>query len=225
MAGILAGHRSLFIAGTDTGVGKSYFACRLIEELSLRGEKVGVFKPIETGIVSEVTSDAALLKKAAHSNLPISLISPYRFKTVAAPRVASLKERKKIVLRKIINSFRVISQDHTRSIVEGAGGLMVPIQKEFDMAHLILTLNLPLILISRQRIGTINQTLLSLHYAKQLKLKVLAVILNQAEDLSDNSPLHANRRMIEEKCEIPVLTYREKRPETETRRFWKQLLG
>jgi dethiobiotin synthetase len=225
MAGILAGHRRLFVTGTDTGVGKTFFACRLIEELTRRGEKVGIFKPIETGIITEVTSDAALLKKAALSNLPVTLISPYRFKTVAAPRVASLRERRKIVLRKIINSFRTISQNHTWSIVEGAGGLTVPIHKEFDMANLIGTLNLPLILISREKIGAINQTLLSLHYAKQLKLKVLAVILNQTEDLSDDSPLHANRKMIEEKCKIPVLTYRKKRSRSESRHFWKLLLG
>ncbi|MHB8483752.1 MAG: ATP-dependent dethiobiotin synthetase BioD, partial [Nitrospiria bacterium] len=91
--GILGKHRNIFITGTDTSVGKTFFACRWARYLTQKGYRVGVMKPIETGIDREDLSDGALLKKAAQSELPMDWVSPYRFKTPAAPIVASGLEK------------------------------------------------------------------------------------------------------------------------------------
>lgn len=225
MGGIIGRHRRFFITGTDTGVGKTYFACRLIEQLIARGERVGIFKPIETGLSTREASDAVRLITAARSNVPIESVSPYRFRTAAAPRVAAHRERRRINPRTIRSSFESISAGQRWMIVEGAGGLKVPIQKHYDMTDLILALGIPVILVSLQRIGAINQTLLSLHFAKNRGLNILAVILNQPEAVPADSPLHDNQKMIEDECDVPVLTFRRQKSEMEKKHFWKKLLG
>ncbi|MBI1823963.1 MAG: dethiobiotin synthase [Nitrospirae bacterium] len=225
MGGLIGRHKRFFIAGTDTEVGKTYFACRFIEQLIARGEKVGILKPIETGILTREDSDAVRLITAARSNIPIESVSPYRFRTAAAPRVAARLEKRRIDPRRIVTSFESISSQHRWMVVEGAGGLRVPIQKHYDMTDLILALGIPVILVSLQRIGAINQTLLSLHFAKDRGLNVLAVILNQPEAFPAESPLHENQKMIGEECDVPILTFRSRKSEAGRNFFWKKLLG
>jgi len=222
--GIIGTQKKFFIAGTDTGVGKTYVACQIIRYLADQGEEVGIFKPIETGITSEERSDAFLLRKAAHSDAPIALISPYRFKSSAAPRVASLKEKREINIRKILTLFTKIALNHDWVIVEGAGGLLVPIRRKFLMADLILSLQLPMILVSCNRLGTINHTLLSIDFARKHGIDILAVILNQKEKESGFSSIRANKRMIEENCNIPVLPYQISMTNYSKKLFWKRLL-
>ncbi len=223
--GVIGPHQRVFITGTDTGVGKTYFACRLIRHLAGQGKTIGVMKPIETGILSEKKSDGYLLRKAAESILPLEMISPYRFKTPASPRAASLKEKKEIHIGKIIDRFKKIAAAHDWMIVEGAGGLLVPILKQFDMADLIQSLQIPVILVSPQKLGTINQTLLSIHLAKSRGLKLLAVILNQKKNKRDDFSVLSNKKIIEENCDLPVLTYQSSALNEGNDLFWKKLLG
>jgi dethiobiotin synthetase len=222
--GILTRHQRIFITGTDTGVGKTYFACRLIRHLAGKGIRVGVMKPIETGILSEEKSDGYLLRKAAESKLPLEMISPYRFKTPASPRAASLKEKKTIHVRKIIDLYQKLSLAHEWMIVEGAGGVLVPILKQFDTADLIQSLKIPLILVAPQKLGTINQTLLSIHLAKTRGLNLLAVVLNQKRSKRDNLSILSNKKIIEENCDLPVLAFQSSGLNERNDLFWKRLL-
>ena len=220
--GLLGTDRSVFITGTDTSVGKTYLACHWIRFLTLKGCRVGVMKPIETGIVQEERSDGVLLRKAAKSQAPMDWISPYRFKTAAAPIVAARMENKRIQIQTILKKYRQLAVSHDRMIVEGAGGLMVPILKRFYMADLALALNLGVILVASERLGTINHTLLSIHAAQTRGIKILAVILNHRKSKEDPA-IQTNAAILQESLEIPVLVYNNNGVTFSETSFWEDL--
>lgn len=221
--GILGPDRNIFITGTGTSVGKTYFGCHLARFLTRKGFRVGVMKPIETGIVRDDRSDGALLKKAAKSEIPLEWVSPYRFKTPAAPIIASRLEKKKIGIPLILKKYHRLALDHDWMIVEGAGGLMVPILKGFYMADLILSLNLGVILIASEQLGTINHTLLSVHLAQSRGIKIFAIILNQRKSMED-STTRTHATILRENVDFPVLTYPKKIKGFYEESFWEQLL-
>ncbi|MHB8481740.1 MAG: dethiobiotin synthase, partial [Nitrospiria bacterium] len=171
----------------------------------------------------EDLSDGSLLKKEGQSELPMDCVSPYRFKTPADPIVASGLEKKKIKIPLILKKYNQLALNHDWMIVEGAGGLMVPILKGFDMADLILSLNLGVILVASDRLGTINHALLSLHLAENRGIKILAIILNHRKSREDPAT-QANASILQEKVKVPVLTYSKKAPAFSEESFWKKLL-
>jgi dethiobiotin synthetase len=217
--------RALFITGTDTAVGKTFFARRLVRFLVGRKFRVGVFKPIETGLCESRVSDGETLMKAARSELPISWVSPYRFLSPAAPRIAATLERKSIRPALIERRFRQIADSHDWTVVEGAGGLMVPLLRRTDMADLIGFLELPVLLVSVYRLGMINQTLLSVHYAKSRGLNILGVILNRKPPFRPERFDRFDREIISEAAGCPVFHFNDRGTEKEKRRFWSQLTG
>jgi dethiobiotin synthetase len=224
--GLFKNHKKFFITGTDTSVGKTYIACRLARRLFLQGKQVGVMKPIETGITREEKSDGYLLKKASRSQHPIGSISPCRFKTPAAPLAASILEKKKIRISFILKEYRSLAAQSEWMIVEGAGGLMVPILKGYDMADFVCDLKLPLLLVAPDRLGTINQTLLSVHLAKNRGLTILAVILNRRSrrGTGQNPALNMNAKMIRESTGLPVLIFNQGLKKENEKYFWEKLL-
>lgn len=156
--------QSLFITATGTNVGKTHTTLQLIELLSDRGLAVGVYKPIETG-VSTIAHDASLLLKVCQKvNENFKHFSPeditaYTFPLPAAPFCADT--RREIVLDKIIEKYHTLSKLCDILLVEGAGGLMVPITKDFMMIDLIQKLGSDVLLVTPSRLGCINDTLLS----------------------------------------------------------------
>jgi dethiobiotin synthetase len=224
--GLLDNHKKIFITGTDTSVGKTYIACRLARHLFLQGKQVGVMKPIETGIKREEKSDGYLLKKASRSQHPIGSISPCRFKTPAAPLAASILEKKKIRISFILKEYRRLAAQSEWMIVEGAGGLMVPILKGYHMADFVCDLKLPLLLVAPDRLGTINQTLLTVHLAKNRGLKILAIILNRRNlrATGKNPALNMNAKMIRECTGLPVLIFNQRLKKENEKYFWEKLL-
>jgi len=157
--------QTLFITATNTDVGKTYTTLQLIKLLSSKGYKVGIYKPIETG-VSTLAPDASLLLKAcqetnsAFKNLTIKDITAYTFPLPAAPFCAD--EDGIIEVQHIIEKHNELSKLCDILLVEGAGGLMVPITKEYMMINLIKELNAKTLLVSPSRLGCINDTLLSM---------------------------------------------------------------
>lgn len=168
----------LFVTGTDTGVGKTVVACALAEELRARGVDVGVMKPIETGVGSQGPLDAIALAEAADVRDAMELICPIRLALPAAPSVAADAEHRDIDLAAIRAAFDALRARHECVIVEGAGGLLVPIRASFTMADLARDLGLPLIVVARGRLGTVNHTLLTLEVAAGRGLAVAGVVLS-----------------------------------------------
>ena len=166
--------RSLFITATGTNVGKTHTTIRLIEAYAKNGLKVGVFKPIETGVESEPLDAKALLEACQRVNPDFADLTPaditaYTFSLPAAPFCADTKQE--IKLEKIFDKYEELSKRCDLLLVEGAGGLMVPITQTYKMIDLAKELNAPVLLVTPSRLGCINDTLLSIEALKSRDIK------------------------------------------------------
>ncbi len=156
---------SLFITATGTNVGKTHTTLKLIEALAARGHSVGVFKPIETGVTHNAPDATILLEACQKVNKRFEIlaaqdITAYTFELPAAPFCADID--KTINLQHIMDKHEELSKLCDILLVEGAGGLMVPITKEYMMINLIKELNAKTLLVTPSRLGCINDTLLSI---------------------------------------------------------------
>ncbi len=173
--------RGLFVTGTDTGVGKTAVACALARALRARGVDLGVMKPMETGVPPEGPEDARALRDAAGVDDPLDDVCPLRFELPAAPTVAARAEGREVNLALVRAAAERLASRHELLLVEGAGGLLVPAAPGLTMAGLASELGLPLLVVARTRLGTINHTLLTLLAAEHLGLPVLGVALSHAD--------------------------------------------
>ena len=185
----------LFVTGTDTGVGKTFVARGIASALRARGRRVGVLKPIETGCGSAIDrrpADALALRAAAGSSLPLDCICPYRLDAPLAPDVAARLENVQIDPAVIAAAFRAIEQVHDVTLVEGAGGLLVPIVERYSMADLARDLDLPLLVVVDSKLGAINHTLLTLEAAAARKLTVRGYVLNHVSAADEAAATNAS---------------------------------
>ena len=171
---------AVFVTGTDTGVGKTVVAAALARYLTMRGLKVGVMKPVETGVADPERpgADTQLLTWAAGAKDPEQLISPYRFREPASPSQAASLEDTQIDPVSLENSLRELAEGKDFVIVEGAGGLMVPMRGGYLVADFVRQLGLPLLIVARTRLGTLNHTLLTVFAAQTMQIPVAGIILN-----------------------------------------------
>jgi dethiobiotin synthetase len=199
----------IFITGTDTGVGKTFVASGLIRAMNEKGLNVCPMKPVESGCRtvkgSLVPADALALIKAANVDEHIDLINPYRLKNPIAPSVAAEIEGVSIRKSKILSAYKSLSRKYDLTVVEGAGGIMVPVYKKYLFLDLASDLKLPVIIIARPGLGTINHTLLTINAVKGKGLKVLGVIINYAEKIKKGISEKTNPAVIEEIGAVPVL--------------------
>ena len=174
--------KGIFITGTDTGVGKTIVASALARLLRDQGVNVGVMKPVTSGCREEngllVSEDASLLAWSAGVNGMDPDIAPYLLRLPIAPAEAARREGVRIDFQHISDSFALLTSRHDFIIVEGAGGLMVPLGGRLLIADLIKHLNLPILVVARPNLGTINHTLLTCFTASQLGIDVKGVVIN-----------------------------------------------
>ena len=199
--------KGYFITGTDTGVGKSVVTACLATLLKSRGEDVGVMKPIETGVdpecSSSANSDAKFLMEV--SGVQDADVCTYRLKFPASPYQAARMEGKEIDPAIILEKFRTLQSKHSMMLVEGIGGLLVPITRRYNVTDLALQMNLPLIIVSRIQIGILNHTLLTINAARQHGLKVAGVILNPVHEGELDTIEEDQGSLIEELSDTPIL--------------------
>ncbi|MFQ5589345.1 MAG: dethiobiotin synthase [Nitrospiria bacterium] len=198
----------LFITGTDTGVGKTLVAGAIARWLANRGVRCGVMKPVESGCMPGKTGlipqDGRYLKQAARSKAPLDQITPYRFQHPLAPYAAMLEgETRTISAAHLQKVFGLLHDRHDFLIVEGAGGLLAPLGRHFNVADLIKLLDLPVLLVARSGLGTLNHTLLSLHHGKTLGLSFLGVMLNRSTGESAPSE-KTNLKILDEQAGHPI---------------------
>lgn len=173
--------RGFFVSGTDTGVGKTVAACALVRGLRARGLDLGVMKPIETGVGAAGPLDAQALREAAGVDDPLDEICPQQFSLPAAPNVAAAAEGREVDLDLLSQCFAQLAGRHALMVVEGAGGLLVPIADACDMGDLAGQLGLPVIVVARMGLGTINHTLLTLRELDRRGLALAGVVLCEAD--------------------------------------------
>ena len=174
------------MTGTDTGAGKTVVACALVRALRRRGIDAGAMKPIETGVAAGGPRDALALRAAAGDADPLDDVCPQRFSLAAAPAVAAAHEGRALDLEAVRKAFERLAARHELVVVEGAGGLLVPLADGLCMADLARQLELPLLLVARAALGTINHTLLTLEAAERRGLALAGVVVSHtAGSLSD----------------------------------------
>lgn len=200
--------KGLFITGTDTGVGKTFVAGGLARCLRDRGIRPGVFKPVETGCPmrrgKRIPRDGSFLRHMAGATEPLEEIVPYRLAAPMAPHVAADVEGVRIDIRRIQGGFRRISARHPCTLVEGAGGILVPVTRKRTMVNLIEQCGLPVLLVSRIGLGTLNHTLLSLYYLAQHGIPVAGIVLNDPVGQRDISA-PSNPSVLERSTPTPIL--------------------
>jgi len=195
--------KGIFITGTDTSVGKTVVAAAFARALKVSGKDVGVMKPVSTG--GAKSEDAEFLIKASGVSDDLNLINPIHLKTPLAPWVASQLTKNSIDLDKVWQAYKTLSDRHQLMIVEGIGGLMVPIRKDFFVADMIKRLNLPIVIVSRQILGTINHTLLTIKLARYYNIKILGIVMNNTSKGEGDILKKTNINAIEKFGKVKVL--------------------
>ncbi len=192
--------KALFITGTDTGVGKTFFSVSLINALKEKGISAVGYKPIETGCSPEC-QDAKALGKASGLYLPPF----YSFKTPVAPSVASELEGAPLNVSALKSEITFLQKRYSPLIIEGAGGIMVPITWEYTYLDLVKELSLPVIVVALNKLGVINHTLLTVKACLSEGVKVVSVVLNsfKAEDESFYTNLSSLRKLLS----LPVISF------------------
>jgi dethiobiotin synthetase len=200
---------SVFVTGTDTEVGKTFVAAGIAAALLRRGVDVGVMKPVATGAVRRggrlVAEDAELLRRAAGGNVPLELINPVCLEPPLAPSVAARVAKRSIDLGRVWRAYRELKRRHECLVVEGVGGLLVPVRLRYTVAHLARRLGLPVLVVSRPTLGTINHTALTVRAARAFGLRILGIVINHAVRGTRDLAVRTNPRAIEEETGIRVL--------------------
>jgi dethiobiotin synthetase len=179
--------RGLFITATDTGVGKTEVACALVSGARAAGLDVGAMKPAQSGLTPGEASDADLLREAAGGADPLELVCPYQFVPPLAPGVAARLGGVEISLPRLVDMARALAARHAALVVEGAGGLLVPLTPDGTYADLAVALGLPVLVVARAGLGTVNHTALTLEALRARRLEVAGVVLNRTAPDDDPS--------------------------------------
>jgi len=177
---------ALFVTGTDTGVGKTFVGCALAAALRARGRSVAVLKPVETG-VADVPEDAYRLRTAAGDPAPLDDICPYRLRAPLAPAVAARLEGVTIDVERLVALVARRAAAADVLLVEGAGGLLVPIAGRTTWADFAARCELPVVIVGADRLGTINHCALTARAAAAAGLVVRGFVLSQPTGARDPS--------------------------------------
>ncbi len=197
----------LFVTGTDTEIGKTAAACAIARWLRGKGRSVGVMKPVASGCRMHrgrlVSDDALRLTKAAGCDELPARVCPITFRAPLAPAVAAQLEHRRVDLPRAVRAFHLLARRYDYMVVEGVGGLAVPLTARRTVADLAKMLDLDLLIVARAGLGTLNHTALTVEYARRRGLTVRGVVLNRAtgRDLSEKT----NAAEIKRLTGVPVL--------------------
>jgi dethiobiotin synthetase len=186
--------RGFFVAGTDTGVGKTEVARALLHCLAQKGLRPAALKPVETGCPPDSPEDALALRAACgepFASQPLDRACPHRFRLPAAPLVAAEAEGKSVSLPAILASVERAAEEGAPLVVEAAGGLLVPLARAGDgfitNLDLARALGLPVVLVGRAGLGTLNHTALSVEALLRRAVPIAGIVLNRTSPQDDPS--------------------------------------
>ncbi len=201
--------KGFFITGTDTGIGKTLIAGIIIKAINFLGLKACGMKPVESGCGREgevlIPYDGVFLKQIAHMNESVSLVTPCCLESPLAPLMASELDRIDINLNEIRKAFAKLSKLYEAVVVEGIGGLLVPIKKDYYVIELAKEFELPLIVVVRPGLGTINHTMLTVNYAIKEGLEVAGIIINYSNPPENNLAEETNPKLLAQICPAPII--------------------
>lgn len=193
--------KSIFITGTDTNVGKTFIGTAIAENLTKEGKRVGILKPCESGCQYNegklIPQDTLKLINAAGNIQDTDLACPYQYLLPLAPTVACEKEGDPVKFEVIRNCFKKISREYDFTLIEGAGGLLCPLSEKKTVSDLIKFLDVPVIIVSSNKLGTINHTLLTIEHCLRNNITIHSVILNNLEYLHQRIDESLNSNLTE----------------------------
>ena len=173
--------KSIFITGTDTDVGKTYITAGLAVTLRKMGIDIGVMKPFAAGNAQKngfKSEDVEILSKSAQVNDHENLVNPQFFPISASPYTAWKKLKIKPKIPTILKSFKKLSHLHEMLLIEGMGGVMTPILKDYYIANLIKEMKIPTIIVTRSKVGTVNHTIMTVKFCEKFKIPIKGIIIN-----------------------------------------------
>ena len=201
----------IFVTGTDTGVGKTIVAGAMVAALRARGVKACGVKPIESGcelnpvIGSLIPADGAFLQKASGGGEDLDLIAPVRFEAPLAPLAAARVVGEVVRVEAALHAVDELQGKYDTLIVEGIGGLMVPVAERYMVSDMARDIGFPLIVVASTFLGTINHTLLTVRRAQEEGLEVEGVVLCYHREPEGTLAESTNARMLEEYLNVPLL--------------------
>ena len=197
--------RGLFVTGTDTGIGKTVVTGALARALRARGVDAGVAKPVQSGNrADDPAGDAMTLLRLSGLDGDPREVCPFSFEPALAPLVAARLQGATLDQEAVVEAVERLAARHELMLVEGAGGLLVPLGEDWTIADLALRLGLPLLVVARAGLGTVNHTLLTVNEARRRGLDVAGVVLNGGRDADDPS-VGDNAELIEAFGDVVVL--------------------
>jgi dethiobiotin synthetase len=197
---------SLFITGTDTDVGKTYVAAGLAVTFRKMGIDVGIMKPFAAGTAQKTgfkSEDVEILANAAQVKDPEMLLNPQFFPIAASPYTALKNLKIKPNIKLILKRFKKLSKLHSMMLVEGMGGIMTPILQDYFVTNLIRDMKLPIIIVTRTKIGTVNHTMMTCKMCEKYKIPVKGIVINNFD--TNGYPVKELKRDLENLTNMPVL--------------------
>ena len=198
--------KSYFITGTDTDVGKTIVTAGLAAAIQKKGIDLGIMKPFAAGTSQKVgfkSKDTEMLVNAAKVNDSEELVNPQFFNIPASPYTAAQSLGVDVDVQLVLSSFKKLSQIHDMMLVEGMGGIMTPILKNYFVTNLIKEMDLDVILITSSRIGTVNHTLMTCKMCVDNNIRIKGIVINNFE--IDGYPPMDLKRDLEKLTTFPVL--------------------
>ena len=195
----------MFITGTDTDVGKTYITAGLAITLRKMNVDIGIMKPFAAGDKQKKgykSEDVEILSNAAQINDPESLVNPQFFPISASPYTAWKKLKIKPKISLILSSFKKLSDKHEMMLVEGMGGTMTPILKNYYVANLIKDMKIPTVIVTRSKVGTVNHTLMTVLMCQKYKIPIKGIIIN---NFDKGYPINQLKKDLENLTGIKVL--------------------
>jgi len=199
----------LGVTGTDTDVGKTFVSVVLLKLMKSRGLRVAAMKPVETGVAAgDPRADAARLAAAVGEDNPLGMVRPLLLAEPLAPWVAAQRGGAHVDLDALERAFRALGEGRDAVLVEGAGGLLVPLTRDMAFDGLFVQWDLDLVVVAGNRLGAINHTLLTVRAAHDAGLRVRGVVLNTLDasppGIAESTNLDVLRELLDP---VPVLPF------------------
>ena len=199
----------VFVTGTDTGVGKTVVTAALACALRARGKHVGVMKPVETGAAEGKDCDAERLCRAAASSHLMEVVSPYRYREPIAPLAAARRSGIRVEGDRLLSAYAQIAAQCDCMLVEGLGGVRVPLSDHWELRDLIAALELPAVIVARTGLGGINHAMLTIEALTQRSVPILALVLNHSHAAASTGDvelqIETTIELIRDRAGLPVL--------------------
>jgi dethiobiotin synthetase len=201
--------KGFFITGTDTGVGKTLIAGAFITTVQFLGKRVCGMKPVESGCSGQgevlIPYDGMFLKQVSHADEPLALVTPCCLESPLAPLAAAEVDRRDLDISGIGRAFSELSARYEALVVEGIGGLMVPIAKDYYVLDLAKEMGLPLVVVARPGLGTINHIMLTVHCALKAGLTVAGIVINYTQPPEKSLAEETNPKLLSQISPVPII--------------------